>query len=213
MDMEATMRAALDGKLYAVQYDERGARTVDLLAKPEPPSQELRPAAGDPVEAVVPGQTWPVEDLIQLVKLKRLGLNLTQISEVLNRDTDAIWRKWNGRETWRNLIDVPREGGTVVPSLPEIADAVCHANGITWQDFSKVGRTAKHCLARQQFYWLARRITKSPYYQIAQYMAKNHATVMHGYAKIERTRQEHAALIAAVLADLQIDLKTLDGQE
>lgn len=206
---EAAIRQSLKGHHYSMQWDDDGCKVVDLKAKknniPAPvPQVKSQPDLGST-------NPWTDEQLIQLVELKRMGLSLNQISSELNKDPEVIWRKWQRRADWRDRIIVPR---TTEIGLHEIVDAVCSAAGVSTVDFKSQRRKKIYCLARQIYYWIAKRLTTKSFPQIGKHGGnKDHATVMHGYGKIERTRQEHAALIAAVLADLQIDLKTLDGQE
>lgn len=205
---EAAIRQSLKGHYYSMQWDDRGCKVVDLKAKksnvPAPVPQVIsQPDCGST-------NPWTDEQLIRLVEFKRMGLSLNQISSELNKDPEVIWRKWQRRADWRDKIIVAR---TTEIGLHEIVDAVCAAAGVSTVDFKSQRRKKIYCLARQIYYWIAKRLTTKSFPQIGKYAGnKDHATVMHGVKKIDTARQEYAAIIVAAMADLQIDATELDRQ-
>lgn len=72
------------------------------------------------------------------------------------------------------------------PSLRFIVACVCDHTGVASNEFISQRRMAKIVLARQMYYWVARKLTAGSYPQIAK-MAGNrdHSTALYGVAKVQ----------------------------
>lgn len=75
------------------------------------------------------------------------------------------------------------------PTLRLILLAIEEHTGLTLRDLLSPSRYADIVRARQMYYWLARRLTKQSTVKIGLICGgKDHSTVLHGIAKVNRLR-------------------------
>lgn len=202
MDSEAELRAALEGHFYSLTF-EPVAKVIDL-------------ASEERAKALCP---WSKENLLELLLLKRRGFTVEAISGETGRDRRSIGDAWARRDEWMaEIADLipPKpcieqvvpvvQGGFV--TLEDIRRVVCQTYRVGKADFVSDSRIKSAVEARHAFFWIARRFTTKSQSKIAGYAGgRDHATVRHGYVKVELRFQDYEAKIVACLKALGLELE------
>lgn len=89
-------------------------------------------------------------------------------------------------------------------TLGEIMAAVSRALRIGTLDMVSTRRAYDIAEARQIFQWFARTYTGRSYPEIGRFCKRDHATVMHGFRKIEARKEALAPKLKAVARELGI---------
>jgi chromosomal replication initiation ATPase DnaA len=96
------------------------------------------------------------------------------------------------------------------PKLMQILDAVSAVYMIGKMDLMSLRRYKNTVTARHAFFWLARHLTPRTYTEIGRFLAdRDHATVWHGVAEIDRRLGQHKPKLREVCARLGVTLQEL----
>jgi chromosomal replication initiator protein len=98
------------------------------------------------------------------------------------------------------------------PKLMQILDAVSAVYRIGKMDLMSLRRYQHTVTARYAFFWLARHLTPRTYTEIGRFMAdRDHATVWHGVAEMDRRIAKNKPKLREVCARLGVTLEELEA--
>lgn len=205
MTLEQQMARALEGHHYVMRTTFHGENVV-IDAGTEVP---VRAASG------ATPRSWTEEEDTDLVSMRAMGRGWDDISFALHRSLRSVQQRHCAiNKKYADLVSdqfVPMLDSPV-PKLNQIITEICAVSGLPKTQLCGRGRTQTERVPRQAYCWLAYRLTRSSYKQIAQPINRDHSTIIHAIEVVQKDPATFATIINAAAANLGVVARQAAGE-